>query len=85
MLPPSAEDWVEKDHPARFLRAFVDELDLVELGFRQRKSDDGRPSYAPDLLPECVAAWLSSTDLRYTAAGESLPGAYAFDMAASLL
>lgn len=50
LLPPSLEDWVPRDHPARFVRAFVDELDLGELGFALPETDVGRPGYAADLL-----------------------------------
>ena len=55
LLPQSLEDWVPADHPARFLRAFVEALDLGELGFRRRESEAGRPNYAVELL---LKAWL---------------------------
>ncbi|MFZ0959866.1 MAG: hypothetical protein WAO35_03100 [Terriglobia bacterium] len=44
LLPPSIEDWVGRDHPARFLREFVEALDLRALGFRERPSAEGRPA-----------------------------------------
>lgn len=50
MFPPAVDDWVGPDHPARFVRDFVDSLDLKELGFRVRESPMGRPHYGAGLL-----------------------------------
>ena len=55
LLPPALEEWVEADHPARFLRAFVAELDLEAMGFKLPECRDGRPPYAPKLL---LMIWL---------------------------
>ena len=50
LLPQSIEDWVPRDHPARFIREFVEALDLRELGFAEREGVEGRSPYANDLL-----------------------------------
>lgn len=55
LLPPALEDWVSADHPARFLREFVEELDLPALGFVIPAGSEGRPAYAPSLL---LKIWL---------------------------
>ena len=43
LFPPALEDWVPADHPARFLREFVDQLDLPALGFAMPLAVEGRP------------------------------------------
>ena len=55
LFPPALEDWVPADHPARFLREFVDQLDLPALGFVMPSASEGRPPYAPSLL---LKIWL---------------------------
>ncbi len=55
LLPPALEDWVAVDHPVRFLREFVDQLDLPALGFAMPTAAEGRPPYAPGLL---LKIWL---------------------------
>ncbi len=55
LLPPALEDWVPADHPARFLREFVEELDLPALGFALPAAVEGRPPYHPSLL---LKIWL---------------------------
>src|SRR5579872_5780684 len=55
LFPPALEDWVPADHPARFLREFVDQLDLPALGFALPVAVEGRPPYAPGLL---LKIWL---------------------------
>lgn len=55
LLPPSIEDWVPLDHPARFIRDFVESLNLGTMGFRLPEAVDGRPPYSADLL---LKVWL---------------------------
>ena len=55
MFPPAVDDWIGSDHPARFVRDFVDSLDLKSLGFRVRESVMGRPHYGAALL---LKVWL---------------------------
>jgi len=55
LFPPALEDWVAVDHPARFLREFVDQLDLAALGFALPVAVEGRPPYHPSLL---LKIWL---------------------------
>ncbi len=50
-LPACLEDYVAADNPVRIIDAFVDELDLAELGFaRVQPAATGRPGYAPGTM-----------------------------------
>jgi transposase len=55
LLPPALEDWVPADHPARFLREFVDQQNLSAVGFTVPAATEGRPPYHPSLL---LKIWL---------------------------
>jgi len=54
LLPPSLEDLIPAEHPARLVREFVDAVDLEELGFQTRTGEKGRPSYAVSLLTKVI-------------------------------
>ncbi len=51
LFPEYFGDWIEDDNPVRAIDVFVDELDLVELGFEcVAPKETGRPSYHPSML-----------------------------------
>ncbi len=51
LFPDRLEDWIGDDNPVRVIDLFVDEVDLVELGFaRMSPAQTGRPGYHPSVL-----------------------------------
>ena len=52
MLPPRVEDYVGRENPVRAIDAFVDTLDLEELGFKHTGGDltPGQPAFDPAAL-----------------------------------
>src|SRR5262249_15098544 len=51
LFPEYLEDWIDEDNPVRVIDAFVEELDLGELGFSGVEPEvTGRPSYHPAIL-----------------------------------
>lgn len=61
LLPEAVDDYVGPENPARFIEAFVDELDLQSLGFaRATAKATGRPGYHPaDLLKLYIYGYLN--------------------------
>lgn len=55
LMPPSLGELLRDDHPARFVAAFVDELDFDQVGVKYVVADEGAPAYNPYLLLGC---WL---------------------------
>ena len=51
LLPECLDDFIDDSNPVRVIDAFVDALDLAELGFdRVEPAATGRPSYHPSVL-----------------------------------
>src|SRR5512141_845773 len=51
LLPEYLDDWVDDDNPVRVIDAFVDALDLADLGFSGvEPAATGRPAYHPSVL-----------------------------------
>lgn len=50
LLPPSLDEWLPKDHLARFVIAIVDTFDLSEFYARRRADGWGRAAYDPKMM-----------------------------------
>ena len=51
LLPPHLEDWVGPEHPARFIREFVESMNLDDLGISWgSESTVGQPGFSAGLL-----------------------------------
>jgi transposase len=51
LFPDCLEDWIGEDNPIRVIDAFVEELDLADLGFGGVDPEaTGRPAYHPSVL-----------------------------------
>ena len=51
LLPECVDDYIGEDNPVRVIDAFVEELDLAELGFNgTTPALTGRPSYHPGVM-----------------------------------
>lgn len=61
LFPPSLDELVPQDHPVRVIAAFVELLDLGELGFERSEAPTmGRPAYDPaDLLKLYLYGYLN--------------------------
>lgn len=61
LLPDVLDDYVGEENLVRFVDAFVDSLDLAELGFRRAEPEEtGRPPYNPsDLLKLYIWGYLN--------------------------
>ena len=51
LLPECLDDYIAEDNPVRAVEAFIDELDLLTLGFAGAEpAATGRPAYHPSVL-----------------------------------
>ena len=79
LLPPTLDELIPPDHPARFVAEFVDALDReewTELGVQPDGEPLGAPAYHPRCVAERVALRLHDRRALLPQAGGSLSGSY---------
>jgi len=54
-FPPSIDEWIGPDHPARFMHGFLQTQDLAALGLDTLKREEGGVAFDPSLL---LGVWL---------------------------
>ena len=50
LFPDRLDDYIVEDNPVRVIDAFVDNLDLANLGFKTVSAETGRPAYHPSTM-----------------------------------
>jgi transposase len=51
LLPECLDDWIDEENPVRVIDAFVDALNLADLGFDGvEPAATGRPAFHPSVL-----------------------------------
>ena len=50
LFPESLDEYVAEESSVRVIDVFVDELDLISLGFKAIPADTGRPGYHPSVM-----------------------------------
>ena len=51
LFPERIEDYIDEDNPVRAIEAFLDALDLTQLGFHgMNPKETGRPAYHPSTM-----------------------------------
>ena len=50
LFPDRLDDYIIEDNPVRVIDAFIDSIDLPNLGFKTVPADTGRPAYHPSTL-----------------------------------
>lgn len=62
MFPDCLDDYVEANSEVRIIDAFVDSLDMGNLGFKAEPAKEGRPGYDPkDMLKLYIYGYLNQT------------------------
>lgn len=60
LLPDCLDDYVGEDNEVRVIDAFVDSLDIADLGFKAKPAKEGRPGYNPrDMLKLYIYGYLN--------------------------
>ena len=50
LFPEALDDYITEENPIRVIDAFVDSIDLANLGFKTIPADTGRPAYHPSMM-----------------------------------